>query len=318
MGLTIAITGAGGFIGAATVETALRRGHQVRALVRRDGQGDFPPEVEVIALDLAGDPDMLAHALDQVDAVIHLAASMSGKPGRAARDTVTATENLLAGITENAPEARLVLVSSIVVYDAKARDITEDTALDLRPQDRDTYARAKLAQEAKLDAYAGETWIARPGAVFGPGRLWNAHLGPKFGPLLLRLGSDGELPLLTLDNCAEALVMMAETPVGGDSPRAVNLVESDLPTRERFLKVLDPVAPRFQLRFPWRLLLVAGMVLGLIPSLRRRLPGLLQPRTLRARYGAKSYSNARAESDLPWRSRKPFENAMNSAIEASS
>jgi nucleoside-diphosphate-sugar epimerase len=316
MGLTIVITGAGGFVGRAVVEAALRRGHKVRAVTRRDTD-DFDPDVSHHVLDLARDVDILEHVVDGADAVIHAAASMSGDRERSAVDTVEATRNLLSSMNNYAPDCRLVLVSSIAVYDAAAKQITEDTPLERRPKSRDTYAQAKLAQEATLDGTGLETWIARPGAVFGPNHLWNAHLGPRFGPLLIRMGRAGDLPLVALDSCADALVLAAQTPVPGTGPRAVNLVESDLPTRTRFLRALGPSAPKLQIRFPWKLLWIIGTVLGLIPGLRRRLPGLLQSRTLRARFGEKHYSNARAEKELHWRSRLPFENAMHSAVEAS-
>lgn len=313
MGLTIVITGAAGFIGQATVTAALRRGHAVRALTRRPADL-FPDTVESIACDLAGDPAPLAHALDGADVVIHAAAAMGGDPARAARDTLRATQNLLTAMQTHAPRARLVLVSSITVYDAAATRISEDTPLDPHPARRDTYAQAKLAQEAALADTSIESWILRPGAVFGPSRIWNAHLGPTFGPLLLRLGSAGEIPLLTRDNCAEALLKAAETPVPGGGHCALNLVEDDLPTRARFLAALGPHGPRVTLPVPWQLFAALGTLLS---PLRARLPGLLHPRTLRARFGAKTYSNARAEAALGWHARQPFENAMRTALEAS-
>ena len=87
MGLTLVITGAGGFIGRATVAAALRHGHTVRALVRRDDIL-FPPEVELHVVDLARDAPQIAHALHGADAVIHAAAAMSGDAAITARDTL--------------------------------------------------------------------------------------------------------------------------------------------------------------------------------------------------------------------------------------
>ncbi|MCF3593741.1 NAD(P)-dependent oxidoreductase [Rhodobacteraceae bacterium LMO-12] len=316
MGLTIAITGAGGFIGTACVNAALKRGHHVRALIRRDTP-DFAPEVSRILLDLSKDEAKLASALKGVDAVIHTAASLRGNPETMARDTVKATENLLNAMRKSAPDARLVLVSSITVYDADAFEITEDTPLDPSPTSRDIYAQAKLAQEACLKAYDGETWIARPGAVFGPHHLWNAHLGHCIGPLLIRLGGPGEIPAISVENCADALVLAAETPVTGNSPRALNLVDSDLPDRTRYLAALGNAAPRFQLPLSWKIPAVVGKFLSMAPPLANRLPGLLHPRTLRARMGEKRYSNARAEQDLNWHPRQPFEATMRTAVEAS-
>lgn len=311
MGLTIAITGANGFIGKATVATALRNGHTVRAITRREAN-HLPEEVVTIPLDLAERTAALASALDDVDVVIHTAGSMVSDPASVIRDTVTATQNLLDVLQDSAPQARFVLVSSIAVYDASASVITEETPLEPHPEGRDTYAQAKLAQEAALDATLFEAWIIRAGAVFGAGRVWNAHLGPTFGPLLLRLGSSGEIPLLSVESCAEALIRAAETAVPGGGKSALNLVASDLPNRARFLAALGSHSPRLQLPFPWKLLLVLSLILSSLPI---RLPGLLRSRILRARFGPKTYSNARAEAELRWHSRQPFENAMQAALE---
>ena len=318
MGLTIAITGAGGFIGSACVNAALGRGHDVRALMRRDTPL-VPPGIKRTILDLAHDETAIARAFQGVDAVIHTAASLQGDGAIMARDTLKATAHLLSALRKSAPGARLVLVSSITVYDADAVEIDENTPLETRPHARDRYAQSKLAQEACLQTHDGETWIARPGAVFGPHHLWNAHLGHCIGPLLIRLGGAGEIPVISRDSCADALVLAAETrvPVPGGGPRALNLVDSDLPDRRRYLASLGQGAPQFQLPFSWKLLSATGRVLGLVPGLSDRLPGLLQPRTLRARMGEKRYANARARQDLGWQPRQSFETAMRTALEAS-
>jgi len=316
MGLTLVITGASGFIGRACVSAALRRGHKVRALVRRES-AFFPNGVEVLPCDLADDITTLRSALIGADAVIHAAAAMSGDAKITQRDTIAVSSNLFAALAHQAPGARLVLVSSVAVYAAAAGDITEHTPLEPAPQTRDGYARAKLAQEALLAGTSLQGWIARPGAVFGPGRLWNAHLGLRLGPVFLRLGGAAPIPLIGLDPCAEALVRAAETPPPGGGMRPVNLVESDLPSARRYLRALGAAAPRLQLPLPWRLFAAAGRALETIPALRGSLPGLLQPQTLRARFAARTWSNARAEAELGWVSRQPFENALHAAVAAS-
>ena len=314
MGMTFAITGAAGFIGNATVNAALHRGHKVRALVRKNTPS-LPEGIETIELDLSSDRNSIERSLSGVDAVIHAAGRMRSDRQTATQETVQATELLLSCLSNAAPNARLVLVSSIAVYDADARDINEDTLLEMHPETRDAYAQAKLAQEACLHHFIGECWIARPGAVYGPGRLWNAHLGFHAGPLLIRLGKSGEIPLIYVENCAEALVIAAETPIPNNDHRALNLIDGQLPDRSQFLSVLGHVAPRIQLPFPSKLLSVIGTGLGLIPGLSDRLPGLLRPRTLHARIGEKYYSNARAEKELGWHSRVSFDCAMRTSLE---
>lgn len=315
MGLTLLITGASGFIGQGLAATALRRGHEVRALTRST-TAPLPEEATRVTGDLAAPGAELAEALAGTDAVIHAAGAMSGDPAAWQRDTIAATTALLEAMQASAPSARLVLLSSIAVYDADAAEVTEETPLDPNPEERDGYARSKLAQEALLGARSIEAWIARPGAVFGPDRLWNAHIGPRVGPLLIRLGHTGQIPLVSRDDCCAALISAAETPVPGGGQRAVNLVASDLPDRPRFLAALGPAAPRLSVPLPWRLAEAAGATLGLLPGLRSRRPGWLVPRTLRARVAPKRYSNARARAELGWSADQPFENAVNSAREA--
>ncbi|MDQ2093157.1 NAD-dependent epimerase/dehydratase family protein [Rhodalgimonas zhirmunskyi] len=308
----IAITGARGFLGRATVAAALARGHDVIALSRGKG-APLPDQVADIPLDLADPTAPLSDVLHSCDAVIHTAAAMSGDPILWQRDTIKATSNLLTALSKLSPKPRLVLVSSIAVYDATATQITETTPLEPYPDARDGYTRSKLAQEALLANYAGEVWIARPGAIYGPGRLWNAHIGLHLGPLLLRLGNRGEIPLAGIAPTAQALVTMAET-APEQSPRAVNLVDTDLPDRPRFLAALGPAAPRMTVPLSWRVLMPLARLAARIPGLAPRLPGLLQPRTLAFRMAPKSFPAARAQAELDWPSTH-FETALQTAQE---
>lgn len=317
--LTILVTGAGGFIGREVVETALARGHGVRALVRRNCS-DFAgiDGLECIAFDLADDAGALDNALRGVDAVIHCAAAMGGDDAAMQRDTVAPTRALVRALKAANPQTRLVLLSSIAVYAPDAlpemATIDENTPLEEFPEGRDAYTRAKLAQEAAVRGSGLSGWIARPGAVYGPDRVWNAHLGPKIGPVLLRLGREGQIPLISVAGCAEALVRAAETPPPVRGMRAVNLVDDDLPDRERFLLALGRTAPGLIVPVDWRLFDRLAGLFTRFPGLARRMPGLLRPGQLRARMRPATYSNARARAELKWHSAQPFENAMRSAL----
>ena len=291
--LKILITGAGGAIGAACVQEALARGHEVVALRRR--AGETPQGATAWTCDLIdGVPK---EALANVDAVIHTAASVSNDPAALKRDTIEATSALVASIDALTNKPLFVLASTISVYDADLPErppINESSALETRAKDRDPYMRAKLSQEQCVKDAGIKAWVLRIGAVYSEGNCWNAHIGFRKGPLLVSLGRKGEVPTVHLKDAASALVSSAETEPMGPF-EALNIVEEVPPKRREMIVAL---APAIHLPLHWFLLVpfayVAHQVFG------SRTPGLLQPRILRARMSNRSYDNSRAKSRLGW------------------
>ncbi|NDU99476.1 NAD-dependent epimerase/dehydratase family protein [Pseudoroseicyclus tamaricis] len=287
--MLILLTGAGGFLGRATRAAAEARGHDIRPLTRAEG-------------DLA--EGLPPGALDGVDAVIHCAAAMDS--ARAARDTVQATLSLLRAM-EGHP-ARLVLAGSIGVHGGVQGGgpalVEEETPLEPDPRGRDAYSRAKIAQEGMVRAEAAASGraatILRLGALWDETHLSNAHLGLAAGPILLRLGGRGEVPLLHVADAAEALVRAAEREAPG--LRLYTAVGDDLPDRAACIRALRRATgwPRLALPLPWRLLDEAAPLLARIPRLGPRLPGLLRRATLRARFAPARYANARLK-ETGWR-----------------
>jgi len=348
--LNLVITGAGGFIGRQTVAVARARGHAVRAVVRkqasvpRDWQTD--PMIEVVISDLAGDGaiEHLEAALDRTDAVIHAAAAMAGDDVQQTRDTVCALEAVIATIVRQPrPRPRLVLVSSITVYDALAMVpfamLDETSPIESTPQSRDAYCRSKLQQE-KLAVEAARKHdlfvrIMRPGAVFGPGRIWNGHLGPRLGPVVLLVETRGEIPVSFIAHCAEALVLAAEVPITkddyevsdapSDAPNlapsgaagcveVINVIDDDRPTRAGYMASLQRPGQRtFVLGGIQWLLSKAATALNAL-GLSRRLPGLLRPAILAARMKPLTYSNARLRERLGWQPSSSFNEAMTTSL----
>ena len=286
--LSILVTGAAGTVGAAVMLAGQARAHAMRGLTRAQ-------------VDLAtGD---LGPVLAGVDVVIHCAASLQGDDRVQARDTVLSTTRLIAAMQACDPPPKLVLVSSMSVY---AGDLPPDslvdeaTPMEPAPALRDAYTRAKLAQEAAVSASGLSSCIARVGAVWGPGRLWNAHLGVPLGPVLLRIGAGGELPLAHVQNVALALVMLAETGVG-----VINVVDDDRPAPRAYVAALHSGGwPRLVIPVSWRVL----DVLCALP-----LPGgLFRRPTLRARMMPRRYSNARLH-DLGWQPIVGFQAGLRAA-----
>jgi nucleoside-diphosphate-sugar epimerase len=337
--LQIAITGATGFIGRHVVAAARRRGHRVRALVRNPAKADpawrRDPLIELISLDLSAENAAaeLKPALTGVDATIHAAAALSGDDASHERNTVAPMEALLAAIAGRADGShRLVLVSSLTVYDVrrlpKGQVLDETAPIEANPETRDAYCRSKLAQEAltlqAAEAHNLDVRIMRPGAVFGPERLWNGHIGQAVGPLVVQLETKGQVPVSFVDHCAEALVLAAERPIAHDDrpggPRSghveiINILDDDLPDRERYMTALRATGwPRYVLRGSWHPLAAAAGMLSMLGSRAdRRLPGLLRPAIIRARLQPVTYSNARLHERLGWRSSLTFEEAIRRA-----
>ncbi len=278
--LKIAVTGANGFVGRACAEIAEARGHEV-VRIQRDH------------VDLAQSPP--PDLLEGVHAVIHTAAAMSNDPAVLKRDTETATRNLIGIAMKTDPQPLIVLASSIAVYDADLSGlVTEACQTETRLQKREPYVAAKWSQEEALRASGLQSWSLRIGAVYGPSRMWNANLGARIGPALLRFGAKGAVPIINIKDAAAALVRAAETHPNSPA-EPLNIVENGLPNRKEYARA---VHDGLILPLSWRLVFPIATLLE--PFLGGKLPGLLRPRILKARFSPLSYSNEQAKMRLGW------------------
>lgn len=211
------VTGATGFLGAATVARLRADGVGVRALVR---SADAASEADERMVGDLRDPAAIARAVAGVDWVIHCGArvSTSGPWEEFEAVNVRATETLI----ERAAAAgvqRVVHVSSLSVYGVAAdrMTVTEDSPYEDGAGERGFYARSKLAadQTASAAMRAGApVTIVRPGLLYGPGRMPPlARRSAAVGPLRVLLASpDYLLPLAYVDNVADAIALAARSP----------------------------------------------------------------------------------------------------------
>ena len=310
------VTGAGGFIGRAAVAVAASRGHRVRAMLRTGSPARHPDawtegsSIEVVRGDIR-DPASLREAVRGVDAVVHLAASMRGGDAEQTATTVAGTGRLLDAMAAEGA-GRLVLVSSLAVYDVRGRPasepVDESCRLETCPEERDAYCRARLAQEALVRDDAArrglDAVILRAGVVYGPDRLWSPRIGLRPSPRLWLIPRPRDpLPLTFVDHCAEAIVLAAEREdVRGV---ALNVVDDDPPSRiDHARRIRDRLAPRPVLVVvPWGLVRLAGTLADrLVAAIRGRRPGggPLSARRLAARFTPRPYANAGARARLGW------------------
>jgi len=314
--MKLLITGANGFLGNYVVGEALRRGHTVRALIRPATDASklawsADQRVEIVRGDL-GAREGLADVVRGVDCVVHLAAAKTGDASLQYQGTVITTENLLDAMTE-AGIRRLIAVSSFSVYDfvraSPDAAVDEQSPVETDGVERDAYAQAKLVQEQLIRDRAFRNGldliVLRPGVIWGKDNLLNAWVGLRLGSRLwVRTGSSAHIPATYVENCAEAIVLAADSSVGGG--QTFNVVDDDLPTQREFLGMaLGGLASRPKvIAIPYTLLRLAAGAANFVNKQvfrgRAHLPGILVPCRLAARARPLAYSNRKLKDVLGW------------------
>ena len=327
----VALTGAGGFLGAAVLNAAAEAGVPVRAVLRPGGSLPGQPggpgvDVRPVGLD---DPAALEGVFRGCRAVIHAAAAMSATDAEHRERTVEPTRRA-AEAAAAAGVRRFVLVSSLSVYDFEAAGrggaLTEATPRfgPATAGQLDAYARAKLAQEEAVEAVAArrpgalDPVFVRPGAIVGAGRRWTARLGFRKGPLAVRIGSGAPVPVIEAADCGRAVLRAATSLTPAPAPgsetsrgtsgeagggavvgagpaaaRVFNLVGDHLPSQAAWLRAIRrEEGLRVTVPVPLGPLLLAGRLLH--PLLGSRLPGVLRPASARARFWPMAFPNARS------------------------
>jgi nucleoside-diphosphate-sugar epimerase len=322
----ILVTGASGFLGKYVVAAALKQGYRVQAVIRPMTDETKlswykHPNLELVRLDLRS-KQKLVEALHTTDAVIHLAAVKSGDFYDQFAGTVIATENLLDAMSQTQVK-RLIAISTFSVYDYQAmksgETLTEDSPLEKSPLNRDEYAQTKLIQEDlihKFEAeYSADVTIIRPGMIYGRECLWHALLGAEMGQTRwLKIGGTATMPMTYVENCAEAIIsaVLSQASVG----KIINVVDDGLPTQNEYIqslqKRMDP-HPKF-IPISWPIMKGVSQIAWWVRQVplrgKARLPGILVPAKLYARFNPLKYSNSCAKEYLNWQPRYTFEQSL--------
>jgi len=260
----VLITGAGGFIGSRVALRLASSGfRRIRCLVRPAGDlaklqsafgssWDAAP-VEVFRGDLLVPEDCRAATRD-VRVVYHLAAGRGEKSfSEAYLQSVVTTRNVLAACLDHGCLRRFVTVSSFSVYsnqgNPRGRLLDETAPVEPRPERfGDAYCYAKVRQDQMVEEYARihmmPCVMVRPGIVYGPGsERIHGRVGLDTFGVFLHLGGGNRLPLTYVDNCADAIVLAGL--IAGIDGEVFNVVDDELPTSRRFLRLYKRKVRRF-------------------------------------------------------------------------
>lgn len=318
--MKVLVTGANGFLGRATVRAFLAAGHEVRALVRPAAPVDglWPTGVEVVRADLRAGGDLEA-VVDGTDAVVHIAAGMSGDEADMFAATVVGTERLLAAMARTTTR-RLLLAGSFTVYDWDAIPslLTESSPLTADVEGRGGYTAAKLWQERvarRMSAEHGfDLTILRPGIIWGKGNEYPPGIAQPLGPVHLVFGRSARLPLTYVENCAEAFVRTAETDATiGETLNVVD--DAGTPTAQFVREHLRRSGLRgVVVEVPYGI--AAAAVRAVWDASRRifgrpgHLPGIFVPARFVARFKSLTYSNDRLRALTDWTPRYTLDKAF--------
>ena len=172
--MQIHVTGARGFLGSHVVASLERRGVEVRALGRRDG-------------DLR-DPEVAERLLADADTIIHLAADVGGVgylrscAGRAFHDNFQLGLNVIRAACRGRAR-RVVLAGTPCAYSGSATLPLREAALfeGVPSGDTGSYGYAKLASSIAADAICGmagrDTVTVIPSNLYGPGDTFDTDRG---------------------------------------------------------------------------------------------------------------------------------------------
>jgi nucleoside-diphosphate-sugar epimerase len=324
------VTGGTGFVGRRVVRELAAQGIMVRCLVRPNSNLDelnsvlgdeLRQSIEIVRGDVGHESTYRA-ALEGVDVVYHLAASLAGSASTLFLDTVVPTRALTRA-SAAMQVRRFVLISSLGVYGSgnlRPWSILDETCpVDQLPHLRDAYSFSKIVQEQICRQMANDGGmplvIMRPGVVIGPGRgALSNRLGLSLAGVTGRIGSSRQLPYTYVDNCAAAICLAGRTPdAAGET---FNILDDDLPS------VRDVLAAYSRHGHKVRSFWVPQGAIGPLSSLyewyhhysRGQLPGVVTRYRTDNFWKPLLFSNTKAKRLLAWTPHVPMAAALERTI----
>jgi 2'-hydroxyisoflavone reductase len=213
--LKLLLLGGTKFLGRATVEAALERGHEVTLFTRGETNPDLFPEAEKLRGDRGND--------------------LSGLAGRE-WDAVVDTSGYFPGVVRSSAEAlrdsvgRYLFVSSISAYadfsegpseDSKRAELAEGHPVDEMLPEYENYGPLKaLCEDAVTGIYGDRAVIVRPGLIVGPhdptGRFtyW-PHRIARGGDFVVPAPAEGRFQLIDARDLGGWMVELLERGTAG-------------------------------------------------------------------------------------------------------
>jgi len=323
----VLVLGGTGFIGRALVDALTSAGHPVRLMARRPalapaGAAGGGGGVSVVPGDIRNADDV-DRAVQGCRTVIHLVA---GAPA-----TWPEYEELYLKGTTNVAEAclrhgvsQLLFASTIAVYYLGDRNVTvtEATPLDVHPERRNIYTRAKIATEELLTGLYRTrglpVTIFRPGVVIGAGGVAE-HVGVGDWPSRTHCVSWGKgnepVPFVLVDDVAAAFAAAVGRP--GLEGKSFNLVGDVRPTAVEYVDLLRKLSRRrIALHRQSLLAWWAGNVgkWGVKVAARKKGNRFPSYRDLASRTSASQFDCAAAKEQLGWRPVADRERFVNEGV----
>jgi nucleoside-diphosphate-sugar epimerase len=208
----IAVIGATGFIGSATLRALAARGAHVTAISRRPSRRRLDAATRIVQADVTS-LHMLRSALTGIDTVVHAASYTGSDPGRCEEVNHLGTRNVLTAASQSGVESVLTL-STIGVYGQGPFTGLVEGDRDVDPVT--TLSVSRAAADREVRDHGGT--VIRAGFIRGVGDRWFV---PGLWDILTRLGGwvdDGAAKLSTIDvgALADMTADLALTHVPGD------------------------------------------------------------------------------------------------------
>lgn len=320
--MRVMVTGATGFLGGHVAERLRQSGHDVRALVRKGSDTALLQSwgVELVEGDL-GNEASVQRACEGMDAVVHCAAKVGdwGPVEEYRKVNVNDFRYLLNACLQH-HVGRLVLVSSLGVYEAKDHFGTDETA-PLPARHIDGYTQTKVESENLAMQYYREKGlpliVIRPGFIYGPRdrNVMPRILGNLKARLVTYFGSrQKKLNNVYVGNVVEAV----ELALGPNAPlgEAFNITDPETVTKKVFFERIADLAglprpfatwPMWFARFMCGTFETAGKTFGFAPVLsgaRLKFMGLNL-----------DYSIEKAKRDLGYQGKTSFDDGMRQTID---